>query len=128
MEEKNVVIDTNIFIDHLRNVPGAVEFFTALQEKNNVYFSAITETELLTGSANNDATKREKLLRFLFRWKKVDAGNPLALIAGDLSRRYSLSVPDALIAATAVSLNAELLTRDTKAFKNIPLLRAKEPY
>lgn len=123
-----MLIDTNIFIDHLRKYQPAIEFFESLVEHDVILFSAITETELLAGQENMLPEKRELLLRFLYRWEKVPIGNPLAERAGDLSRLYSLSVPDAIIAATALQKGAVLLTKNIKDFKRVSALQVRSPY
>ena len=44
-----VMIDSSIFIDHIRGYKPAVEFFQSfLSQENNASFSALTETELLS--------------------------------------------------------------------------------
>lgn len=128
MEKENILIDTNIFVDHLRNFSPATEFFESIVGRENIYFSAITEAELIAGKANDDAGKREKLLYFLHRWNKIPVDNPLVILAGDLSRNHKIAIPDAIVAATAIISNAELITKNTKDFKNIPNLRIKLPY
>ncbi len=125
-ENSMIVIDTNIFVDHLRNYPPAVDFFDKIDSV--VLFSAITEAELLAGHANNDKVKREKLLHFLNRWTKISVDNPLVVAAGDISRKYGLEVPDAIIAATALSNNAELITRNVKDFRSVSDLKVRRPY
>ena len=128
MEKEAIVIDTNIFVDHLRNFAPAVKFFESIIEREDIYFSAITEAELIAGKANNDNDSREKLLHFLHRWNKLPVDNPLVMIAGDLSRKYGMSIPDAIIASTALSNGAELITKNTKDFNKIPGLKIKSPY
>ena len=50
IEEGNMMlIDTNVFVDHLRGYAPAVAFFESLTSKDNVLFSAITEAELVAG-------------------------------------------------------------------------------
>jgi len=44
-----MLIDTNIFVDHLRGYTPAVKFFESLKGKENILFSAITEAELIAG-------------------------------------------------------------------------------
>ena len=123
-----MLIDTNIFVDHLRNYRPAVHFFESVLERDDIIYSAVTETELLVGKANDDAAKREKLLHFLNRWNKKVVDNPISLLAGDIGRRYGLAVPDAVIAATALMNNAELITKNIKDFKKITELRQRSPY
>ncbi len=130
-EEKSrmVVIDTNIFIDYLRNFPPALFFFESLSgHEDAVLFSAITEAELLAGKKNADAQKREVLLHFLHAWNKILVTNPIALLAGDLAREYNLEIPDAILAATAMLSDAVLITRDEKDFRKIARLSVRVPY
>jgi len=122
-----ILVDTNIFIDHLRNFAPAVRFVESLAGKD-VLFSAITESELLAGKENNDSGKREKLLHFLHRWTKVPVDNPLVVIAGDVSRQYGLEIPDAIIAATAIMNKAVLVTKNVKDFQKVGRLRVRSPY
>jgi len=123
-----ILLDTNIFVDYLRDFKLASVFFESLQEREDVFFSAITEAELIAGSENNNPEKKEVLLRFLSRWSKIEVTNPIAVLAGDLKRKYYLLLPDAIIAATALHNNMEILTRNIKDFKKIQGLIVKTPY
>ncbi|MBI2669359.1 type II toxin-antitoxin system VapC family toxin [Candidatus Woesearchaeota archaeon] len=122
-----MLLDTNIFVDHLRNFPPAIHFFDSLGQEE-VFFSVVTESELLAGKANNDEVKREKLLHFLHRCMKLPLTDQIATLAGDLARQYGLEIPDAVIAATALSKNLELITRNLSDFKKIKGLRVRAPY
>mgnify|MGYP001559789222 FL=1 len=123
-----MLIDTNIFVDHLRNYASAVRFIESIAGSENVIFSAITEAELLAGKANEDNHKREKLLHFLHQWSKKIIDNQVSVLAGDLSRRHGLAIPDAIIAATALLNNTELVTKNTKDFRKVPSLKLHVPY
>jgi predicted nucleic acid-binding protein len=45
-----------------------------------------------------------------------------------LRKSYKIKLPDAIIAATAISYGLTLVTRNTKDFKNIPGLKVINPY
>lgn len=122
------LLDTNIFIDHLRNYAPATRFFESLADADDVIFSAITEAELIAGKECADARKKEFTLHFLHRWEKIPVTNPIAVLGGDLCREYNLTLPDALIAATALFYEAELLTKNIKHFGLVPKLKVKMPY
>ena len=122
------LLDTNVFVDHLRGHPRAVAFFQRLGEAEDVAFSSLSEAELLAGEANADPAARNTLLRFLRRWTKIPVSNPVAVAAGDLVRTHRLDVPDALVAATALHHKAELITRNVKHFRRIKGLRVRVPY
>lgn len=123
-----MLLDTDIFIDYLRNFESAIHFFNVLTPKDEVLFSGITEAELVAGEANNNIGKKEILLRFLSRWNKIEVNNQIAVLAGDIVREYALEIPDALIAATAIVHDAELLTKNIKDFKKVKGLKVKAPY
>ena|SRR3989344_6258320 len=123
-----ILIDTNVFVDHLRGHDPATKFFEALALRNDIIFSAITETELVAGKECKEGDKKRLLLNFLRRWNKISVSNQIAVLAGDLARDYSLDVPDAIIAATALVNEAELLTKNIRDFKNVSGLKVKAPY
>ena len=80
------------------------------------------------GRANENRIIRTDLLRLLVRFKKISVGNPLASLAGDIVRTYGLEVPDAIIAATAITEGLVLLTRNTRHFSVVPGLKIRSPY
>ena len=123
-----ILLDTNVFIDFLRGHQPAVKFFESLFGKENVLFSAITEAELVAGKECDDYNKKEKLLHFLHTWKKIEVTNQIAVLAGDISREHEILIPDAIIAATAILMKSEILTKNTKDFQKINGLKVKQPY
>jgi len=46
----------------------------------------------------------------------------------EVRRNYKIKLPDALIAATALVHDLELITRNTKDFENIKELKVKNPW
>jgi len=121
------LVDTNIFIDHFRGYAPATVFFESL-DKNNVIFSAISESEIIAGKKCSENKKKEEILQFLGKWHKIDVNNPIAVKAGDLAREYGIELADAIIAASALINKSELLTRNVGDFNNIPDLIVKNPY
>jgi predicted nucleic acid-binding protein len=122
------LLDTNVFVDHLRGHPPAVAFFQELRDAGDVAFSSLSEAELLAGKANVDREVRATLLRFLRQWTKVAVSNPIAMLAGDIVRNHGLEVPDAVIAATALHTHSQLVTKNTKDFRRVRGLRVQVPY
>ena len=123
-----IVIDTNVFVDHLRGYAPAVAFFESLGSKEDILFSAITEAELVAGQECKEKIKKEGVLQFLGQWNKIIVTNQIAVLAGDLSRDKGIDLPDALIAATALVNKAELVTKNVKDFKRIAELSLRVPY
>ncbi len=120
------IVDSDIFIDHLRGLKIAEEFFR--ENSDTISFSAISEGELFSGVDCDDREKREDLAHFLAQFDKVAVDNPLVQFAGDLKRQYRLALPDAIIAASALFLDVPLCTRNTKHFEGIKDLRVEKPY
>ena len=75
--------------------------------------SIITEIELLSYPAiKTDEIKT--IQSFINEVTVVELKNPIKVETISLRKKYSLKVPDAIIAATALKLNAPLLTNDKK--------------
>lgn len=125
-----VVLDSDIFVDYLRNYPPALAFFQSipLDKRTNILFSAITETELITGESCNDNEIRIKVLGMLNSFTKIKVDNPVALRAGDLCRVYGIDMPDAIIAATALINKAELVTKNIKDYNKVDGLKIRSSY
>lgn len=124
-----VVFDTSIIIDHLRNVNAA----TALIEKVKTgtiigYISIITEAELFAGKDVENNIKKGLLEELLNLFSKVDVNGEIARVAGSFRRKYGTNLVDSIIASTASNLHCKLITRDIKDFKPIKEILVEEPY
>ncbi len=114
------IFDTNIIIDYLNGTKAA-------QHEINLYkfkaISIITYIEVLVGV--KDAKIKEKIKTFLESFEIIAIDQNIANQAIPLRQQYKIKLPDALILATAESLNALLISRDAKAFggKEMPILR-----
>ena len=125
----NIVLDTDIFIDFLRGFEKAKRFFEEMQQEGNiVYFSAITETEMISGKECNRLERKAEILRILENFNKVLVSNEIAIKAGDFSRMHSVETADAIIAATAFFTKAKLITRNADDYRKIKEIRLKVPY
>lgn len=127
-----VVIDTNIIIDHLRNVPQATK---QLKDIENGSFegllSTITIMELMA-APRLDEHRVNAINKLLEIFEHIPVDNQVAATAGNLLSRYrashGLDPMDALIAATAYVNEAVLFTLNTKHFKFIEGLVTINPY
>lgn len=122
----NLLVDTDVLIDHLRGLEPAKRFLRGRRESgDSLYCSVITYAELLAGARSRE----EPLLRALLAaLQAVTINEAVAEQAGLYCRRYSKShgllLPDALIAASAKSINATLVTLNVNHFpmKDIQVL------
>lgn len=113
---ETILVDTDILIDAGRNSSDALEILAQIELRATLAISAITEMELVVGLRNKNEMKA--LDNFLLRFQSI---------AMDLLRHYNLShgllVPDALIAATAISMNLALITKNIRDYRFIKELR-----
>ena len=87
--------------------------------------SAVTQMELIVGCQTK--TELKALDRFLARFRLATLDQNISDAALDLLRRYRLShgllIADALVAATALSLNQPLVTKNQRDYRFIAGLR-----
>jgi predicted nucleic acid-binding protein len=102
-----IVIDTNIALYHLGGR------LTAPLPSGLYHASIITEMELLS-YPNLSQAEEEEIQNFLTQLLLISIDEPIKLMAIALRKQHRLKLPDAIIAATAQSLNALLLTNDLK--------------
>lgn len=110
----DILVDTDIFIDHLR---GAEELIAG---RHRLHYSVITRAELLAG---NTATNLVIMLLAPFREVPIDRG--IAERAGRIRREGGIRLPDALIAATALERGLSLATRNRADFEKVRGLRLR---
>jgi len=105
------VFDTNILIDYCNGSSAAQK---ELEQYSTCIISVITWMELLIG-ANN--TKEEGALRsFLSGFLVIDIDLKVRELAVEIKKKMRMRLPDAIILATARSLECILVTRNTKDF------------
>jgi len=120
-EELSYLLDTCILIDYLRGEPSVYNLLVN-NGKAGLSMSTITMMELIIGAFN----KRE--VNYIQKaFKKIDIlyiDNDISKIAEELILRYSkshnLQINDALIAATSIKMNVELITYNVSDFEYIP--------
>ena len=121
------LIDTTIAVDHLRGVPAAVDLLTALTDADDdLVSSELVRFELLAGIRDRELGAFEEFCSAL-RWAAVT--EDVARVGGRLARRYrkshsGIGAVDYLIAATAIVIDADLLTTNVRHF---PMFTKLEP-
>lgn len=110
----DLLIDTDIFVDHLR---GADELAPG---RHRVHYSVITRAELFAG---NTASNLVSLLLAPFR--EIPVTRTVAERAGRIRREAGIRLPDALIAATAIENKLGLATRNRSDFEQVRGLRLR---
>src|SRR5271155_605723 len=117
---KELVFDTSILIDHLRNVQKATELIEEVREGSIIgYISILTEAELFAGKDSEDNNKRALLIELLAIFNKIEVNEGIARLAGDFKRKYNITLADAIIGATSFMTRCKLITQNIKDFKKI---------
>src|SRR6266536_1946079 len=112
------LIDTDVVIDHFHGHQAAFDYFAATLASGEVLaISVVTLTELTSGMRSGEEERIERLLSL---FTILDVSTPMGRLAGAFIRQYRLShrieLGDALIAATAVIANADLVTRNVRHY------------
>jgi predicted nucleic acid-binding protein len=88
------------------------------------FVSVISEIELLSYSFLDDSAQSQ-IEEFLSGLTIVGLSEPVKRQAIFLRRKYQLKLPDAIVAATATTLQARLMTHDSKLL-NLPAVDAEK--
>lgn len=114
---EKVLVDTCVLIDIFR---GNEELYDDLK-KQKISISSIVYMELIQGS--RDKIELAKIDKFLKKFEIIPLNQKISKKSMELMKEYSLShgllIPDALIAATAITNNLPLWTFNQKDFKYI---------
>ncbi len=105
------LFDTNILIDFSHSNPKAQETIRTCSER---LISVVTWIEFLTGIPQEKLEQAKQFLEDTF--DVIYPDETIYEITLDIRRQKRLKLPDATIYATAKSLGAPLITRNTKDF------------
>lgn len=124
---KKLLIGTDVFTDYLMGDLHAREFFEQLPE-GIFYYSGLTKLELLSASVCADPAVRNSTTALLSLGRRVELDDAITGMAAEEKRKHGLSLPQSIMAATALHLKAELVTRNIGDFKKIKELLLMKPY
>jgi predicted nucleic acid-binding protein len=112
-----ILLDTDVLIDHLRG-------HRRLDLSDPSWrISIVTRCELFAGRKIDETSLRQVLGRLV----ELPVDRALAERAGRLRSETQLHVPDALIAATALTHRLSLMTRNRRHFERVPELVLHDP-
>lgn len=122
------LIDTNISIYFLDGhiPPNAISFLSeVLNFESNI--SIITKIELLGWNFPNPK-KMEINQEFVESSSVFPLDNEIVEKTIKIRRKYKIKLPDAIIAATAITFDFTLISRNDKDFENIIELKYLNPF
>lgn len=118
---QRILVDTDVLIDAGRAVQSAITQLETASESSTLAVSTITQMELIVGCRNR--AELQTLERFLLRFETIRLNEPISDKATELLQDYRLShgllIPDALIAATAMVIDAPLLSKNQRDYRFI---------
>jgi hypothetical protein len=112
MNGNNILVDTNIILYLLS---GDKTLIPILNNKN-LFVSFITQLELLSYSELNNK-QIAAIKKFLLECTIIDINPDIKNFTINLRKKFSLKLPDAIIAATAMYLNLPLISADSQFSK-----------
>jgi predicted nucleic acid-binding protein len=116
---KKIVLDSDVIVDILRGFKDTIKKVEKLFAENELYISGITEMEIFAGKDVENEEKKKKIIELFSKFKKVNPNNEIFRLAGEFKRKYYITFPDCLIAATTYLLKAELFTKNIKDFEKV---------
>jgi predicted nucleic acid-binding protein len=117
------LLDTTVAIDHLRGDQAATDLLRDLVENDETLAaSEVVRFELVAGVRDDELPALEHFFSAV-SWLSV--GEDVARAAGELARKHrrshsGIGDADYLIAATALLLEADLLTTNVRHFPMLP--------
>ncbi len=119
------ILDTNAIIYYLEGEePATAKIEDLFRGDHTIYVSAITEVELLRFARLTDVDYL-KIGVFLSTVASIPVDSTIARVAGLVGRLYEVPLADSVIAATALLMESEVVTRNVRDFTKINGLRVK---
>ena len=123
MGRKNYLIDTNITIYYFGLLLSKKsEIFIDDIVKDNYYISVVNRIELL-GNKGIESKEQMALNSFINNAVVINMEEEIILKTIEIRKIHSIKLPDAIIAATCLAYNFQLITNNTKDFIKIDGLK-----
>jgi hypothetical protein len=122
------LLDSNVLIDALAGLPHGVRVLQEARKRPeiSVIYSAITRIEVL-GFPNLSAPEEAAVRRLLNEFEEVAVSNAVVERTIQIRKLVRIKIPDALIAASADTAQAVVVTRNTSDFQRVPGLTVVHP-
>lgn len=117
------LLDTSIIIEALRLHNLEAERFLHEKYAGKLCVSVISVAELFSGQSAQDREVARYLKYLISSFELVGLDLETATLAGQLRCNFKISMPDALLAATALANNLQLITHNKKDFAKVPNLK-----
>jgi predicted nucleic acid-binding protein len=128
MAEKKFLIDTNVVIEYIgETLPAPVLSFLDGIVDGQFYVSVINRIELLCFSGITKS-EEQKFQEFINAANVCNLDEEIINRTIEIRKLSKTKLPDAIIAATALEKDLNLLTSNTKDFHKINGLKVQNPH
>jgi predicted nucleic acid-binding protein len=111
MDKLRFMLDTNVIIDTLNNDLDLLAFLETFPDCE-IYINPVVAIEVLAKASMSEAEEAAvHALLDSFKWTEIDKA--VCEVAIQIRRAKELRLPDALIAASAITINATVLSNDS---------------
>lgn len=119
-----LVIDSSILIDYLRGGTKWQDFLTNVPRQAQLFLPTIVILELFSGKSSKKISVAKDILNLFKKFTRIELTEAIAIQAGKFTRDIGTQIDpeDYIIAATALSLNGQVVTLNQKHFNQIPNL------
>lgn len=120
-----LVCDTSILVDKLRGGKKWDELTIGMGKDVELYLPSVVVFELYSGQSTRNPEMEKNLRRVVGYFEVVELSARIAQKAGEIFRDETsdLQVPDYIVAATALELDAEVVTLNKKHFAKVAGLK-----
>lgn len=124
MEKKLVLCDTNILIEFYKNNQDIIKLLKEIGQAQ-IALSVVTVGELIYGALNKNELRiiQKDISHLKVIHINEQVSKKFTELIGQYSLSHNLDLPDALIAATAITHDIELFTLNKKHFRYIEELK-----
>ena len=112
-----MLLDSNVLIACLAGDDAAKRLVVTGREQHLSLFISVISVAELTSFPSLTEADLARITLFVDEFLLLQIDKGIAEVAGQLRRTYRLSLPDALIGATAFARRLPLVTRDKKLLK-----------
>lgn len=121
MEDKRILINTSVVIDHFRKKNKQLSLLYELSKGNRLFLSAISKFEFLVGTKLSQIRQTEKIIK---GFDILSFNSNVADVASDIAKKLKaknkiIEFRDIFIAATAIANDIPLSTLNVKHFERI---------
>ncbi len=125
MEDRRILVDTSVVIDHFRKKYKEKSLLYELSKENTLFLSAISKFEFLVGTKSSQIRQTEKIIE---GFHILSFNSNVADVASNISKKLKsqnkiIEFRDIFIAATAIANNMPLSTLNVKHFERIDDLK-----